>query len=67
LRLRGNQYDIALTVFFVSYVAVEIPSNLALKWLKPHRWVPFDALDDAPDGEGLLNTNIVIPDGSPLS
>jgi MFS family permease len=39
LHLVGNQYDISLTIFFVSYVAFEIPSNLALRWLKPHRWI----------------------------
>ena len=38
LHLKGNQYDIALTVFFVSYVVFEVPSNLALRWLKPHRY-----------------------------
>ncbi|KAF8316360.1 hypothetical protein DL93DRAFT_2166201 [Clavulina sp. PMI_390] len=37
LHITDHQYTIALTVFFVSYVAFEIPSNLALKWLKPHR------------------------------
>ncbi|KAF9506091.1 hypothetical protein BS47DRAFT_463665 [Hydnum rufescens UP504] len=41
LHLKGNQYDIALTVFFVSYVFFEVPSNLALRWLKPHRWICF--------------------------
>ncbi|KZT55194.1 putative MFS nicotinic acid transporter Tna1 [Calocera cornea HHB12733] len=39
LKLVGNQYAIALSVFFVSYVAVEVPSNLLLKRLKPHRWI----------------------------
>ncbi|KAF8479373.1 putative MFS nicotinic acid transporter Tna1 [Gautieria morchelliformis] len=41
LGLRGNQYDIALTIFFVSYVAFELPSNLVLKKLKPPRWICF--------------------------
>ncbi|KAF9513674.1 hypothetical protein BS47DRAFT_1372468 [Hydnum rufescens UP504] len=41
LHLKGNQYDIALTVFFVSYILVEVPSNLALRWFKPHRWIFF--------------------------
>ncbi|KAF9512561.1 hypothetical protein BS47DRAFT_1345338 [Hydnum rufescens UP504] len=41
LHLKGNQYDIALTVFFVSYVFFEVPSNLAIRWLKPHRWICF--------------------------
>ncbi|KZS93115.1 putative MFS nicotinic acid transporter Tna1 [Sistotremastrum niveocremeum HHB9708] len=39
LHLTSNEYSIALTIFFVSYVAFELPSNLALKALKPHRWI----------------------------
>ena len=31
LDLHGFQYNIALTVFYVAYIVVEIPSNLALK------------------------------------
>ncbi|KAG8988898.1 hypothetical protein FRB94_005578 [Tulasnella sp. JGI-2019a] len=41
LKLTNNKYNIALTVFFVSYVAFEIPSNLALKVLHPRRWIAF--------------------------
>ncbi|KAF8522742.1 putative MFS nicotinic acid transporter Tna1 [Hysterangium stoloniferum] len=35
------QYNIALTIFFVSYIAFELPSNLVLKKLKPSRWICF--------------------------
>lgn len=41
LGLHGNQYDIALTIFFVSYVAFELPNNLVLKKFKPQRWIFF--------------------------
>ncbi|KAM0752161.1 putative MFS nicotinic acid transporter Tna1 [Meredithblackwellia eburnea MCA 4105] len=41
LHLKGNQYNIALVVFFVGYVITEVPSNIALKWLKPSRWIPL--------------------------
>jgi MFS transporter, ACS family, DAL5 transporter family protein len=41
LHLKGTQYDIALTVFFVSYILVEVPSNLALRGFKPHRYDCF--------------------------
>ncbi|KAF8529980.1 putative MFS nicotinic acid transporter Tna1 [Gautieria morchelliformis] len=41
LKLHGNQFDIALTIFFVSYVAFEVPSNLVLKKFKPPRWICF--------------------------
>ncbi|PWN87159.1 putative MFS nicotinic acid transporter Tna1 [Acaromyces ingoldii] len=37
----GNSYAVALSLFFVGYVVFEVPSNLALKALKPHRWIPF--------------------------
>ena len=39
LKLTGNQYNTALTMFFVPYIAFEIPSNIILKRLKPHVWL----------------------------
>ncbi|KAF2648198.1 putative allantoate permease [Lophiostoma macrostomum CBS 122681] len=39
LHLKGDQPNIALAVFFVPYIIFEIPSNLLLKRLKPHRWL----------------------------
>ncbi|KAK7695994.1 hypothetical protein QCA50_000634 [Cerrena zonata] len=39
--LKGNQFNICLAVFYVSYIFVEIPSNLVLKKMKPSRWLPF--------------------------
>ena len=39
LNLKGNQYNTALTIFFVPYVLFEIPSNVLLKRLKPHVWL----------------------------
>lgn len=38
LKLKGNDFNVALTVFFVPYVIFEIPSNLILKRLRPHVW-----------------------------
>lgn len=38
---KGNAYQIALSVFFIGYIVVEVPSNLVLKALKPHRWIPI--------------------------
>jgi len=29
-----------MSVFFVSYVAFEVPSNLVLKKFRPSRWIP---------------------------
>lgn len=39
LHLKGNESNIALTIFFVPYVLFEIPSNILLKKLKPHIWL----------------------------
>ena len=39
LGLVSNQYNTALTMFFVPYIAFEIPSNIILKRLKPHIWL----------------------------
>ncbi|KAF2831055.1 MFS general substrate transporter [Ophiobolus disseminans] len=36
LHLTTNQYNIALAVFFVSYIAFEIPANIIMKRVKPH-------------------------------
>lgn len=40
LNLTGNQYNIASLVFFVSYVAFEVPSNMVLKKLRPSIYIP---------------------------
>lgn len=36
LVLSSHQYDIALSVFFVSYCGFEIPANILMKKVKPH-------------------------------
>ena len=38
LKLTGNKYNVALTIFFVPYVLFEIPSNVILKRLRPRVW-----------------------------
>jgi len=38
LGLVGNQYNICLVLFFVPYVAFEIPANLLLKRFRPSIW-----------------------------
>ncbi len=35
-----NQYNLCLTVFFFTYAAFEVPSNLILKKWRPSRWLP---------------------------
>ena len=41
LRMKGNDYNIALFMFFVPYVLVEVPSNLLLKKIAPSTWLSF--------------------------
>ncbi|KAJ4352809.1 hypothetical protein N0V95_003917 [Ascochyta clinopodiicola] len=40
LGMSGVQYNLCLTVFFFTYAAFEIPSNLLLKRLRPSIWLP---------------------------
>lgn len=37
--LSGSQYNTALTVFFFPYAFLEVPSNIALKLLRPSIWI----------------------------
>lgn len=39
LNLHGNQFNTALTVFFVPYIFFEILSNYCMKIVKPHLWL----------------------------
>jgi hypothetical protein len=38
LNMTGDQYNIALTIFFVPYIVFEVPANMALKYLSPRVW-----------------------------
>ncbi|KAL6302068.1 MFS general substrate transporter [Sparassis latifolia] len=40
LNLTGVQYNLCSAVFFIPYCFFEIPSNLAMKRLRPSRWIP---------------------------
>lgn len=50
LGLEGVQYNTALTVFFVGYVLLEIPSNILLKRFSPRVWLSLCCL-----GFGLVS------------
>ncbi|KAF6013791.1 hypothetical protein HII13_001038 [Brettanomyces bruxellensis] len=39
LGLHGEQFNIALTAFFIPYVIFEVLSNYMLKIIKPHIWL----------------------------
>ncbi|RPA87820.1 MFS transporter [Ascobolus immersus RN42] len=41
LKLVGNQYNVALCIFFIPYIVFEIPSNLVLKKFPPHIFLSF--------------------------
>lgn len=40
IHMTGPQYNWTLTIFFFSYAAFEVPSNLLLKRLRPSIWLP---------------------------
>ncbi|KAK9446413.1 major facilitator superfamily domain-containing protein [Limtongia smithiae] len=39
LGMSGNDYNIALVVFFLPYILLEVPSNFVLKKVKPSTWL----------------------------
>ncbi|TDL17873.1 MFS general substrate transporter [Rickenella mellea] len=41
LKVPGSNYNIALAIYFVSYVTFEVPSNVSLKRFDPQYWLPF--------------------------
>jgi MFS family permease len=41
LGLVGNQFQVAVSILFVTYIAFEVPSNLVLKKFTPRRWIAF--------------------------
>ncbi|KAJ7693398.1 MFS general substrate transporter [Mycena rosella] len=40
LKLVGNQFNIALTMYFIPYCIFECPANMVLKRIRPSRWLP---------------------------
>ncbi|GJE93045.1 MFS general substrate transporter [Phanerochaete sordida] len=40
LHLVGNQYNIALALYFVPYCVVDFPASLVTKKFRPSRWLP---------------------------
>lgn len=39
LGMTGQDYSIALFVFFITYILCEVPSNLILKRIAPSTWL----------------------------
>ncbi|KAI0102247.1 MFS transporter [Nemania sp. FL0031] len=44
LGLKGYDYNTVLSIFYVSYIVFEIPSNLACKWIGPGWFLPAISL-----------------------
>ncbi|OJJ55511.1 hypothetical protein ASPSYDRAFT_157737 [Aspergillus sydowii CBS 593.65] len=44
LGLAGNDYNVVLSIFYISYIVFEIPCNLACKWLGPGWFLPLSTL-----------------------
>jgi hypothetical protein len=38
LHLSGSQYNVALLIYFVPYILLEVPSNLVLRRVSPSTW-----------------------------
>ena len=41
LHMTGNNYNVALLVFFVPYILLEVPSNILIKRITPSTWLSF--------------------------
>ncbi len=44
LGLKGYDYNTVLSVFYISYIIFEIPSNMACKWIGPGWYIPAISL-----------------------
>ncbi|XXG96059.1 hypothetical protein Hte_002336 [Hypoxylon texense] len=44
LGMSGNDYNVLLSIFFISYIVFEMPCNLACKWIGPGWFIPFISL-----------------------
>lgn len=50
LGMSGNDYNVALSVFYISYIVFEIPANVLCKWMGPGWFLPLTSL-----GFGLVS------------
>ena len=40
LNMHDNQYNVALFIFFVPYMILDVPANICMKKLRPSRYLP---------------------------
>lgn len=59
LKMEGNDYNIALFIFFVPYILFEVPSNIIIKRVAPSTWLAglMFCWGVITIGEGLVKTN----------
>lgn len=39
LKMVGLDYNVAVTLFYIPYTLLEVPSNVVLKLMRPSRWI----------------------------
>lgn len=44
LGMQGNDYNALLSIFYISYILFEVPSNIVCKWLGPGWFLPVLSL-----------------------
>ncbi|KAH8884162.1 MFS general substrate transporter [Thozetella sp. PMI_491] len=59
LQMKGSDYNIALFMFFIPYILLEVPSNLVIKRLAPSTWLSAITTlwGISTIGMGLVNNN----------
>lgn len=57
--MTGNDYNIALFIFFPPYILFEVPSNILIKRIKPSTWLAslMFLWGVTTIGQGLVRTN----------
>ena len=38
LKMKGNNFNVALLIFFVPYILLEVPSNIVIRKVSPSTW-----------------------------
>ncbi|KAF7193225.1 putative transporter [Pseudocercospora fuligena] len=59
LNMKGNDYNIALFIFFIPYILFEVPSNILIKRMAPSTWIALimTLWGIATIGQGLIRNN----------
>lgn len=59
LKMVGNDYNVALLIFFVPYILFEVPSNIIIKRIAPSTWLSglMFCWGVITIGQGLVHSN----------